>query len=144
MLPLCPRLLSMTPKTQKTAEVQPVDIGWPRGNGKKLSSSQAQLGQTTCLAVALFLSISCGPTYVRRLYISFFFKHNTSVWTMICLEVLAMQQTCSSLSTYFQDEYILNLLRRRRVGFSIKSRVASYKTHRLTAEDEMRGGGLRV
>ena len=26
--------------------------GWPTGNGKKLSSSQAQLGQTTCLAVA--------------------------------------------------------------------------------------------
>ena len=26
--------------------------GWPTGNGKKLSSSQAQLGQATCLAVA--------------------------------------------------------------------------------------------
>ena len=25
--------------------------GWPAGNGKKLSSSQAQLGQATCLAV---------------------------------------------------------------------------------------------
>ena len=26
--------------------------GWPKGNGKKLSSCQAQLGQATCLAVA--------------------------------------------------------------------------------------------
>ena len=29
---------------------------------KKLSSTQAQLGQTTCLAVAYFLSISFGPS----------------------------------------------------------------------------------
>ena len=34
-------------------EIQPADIqGWPTGNGKKLSSTQAQLGQATCLAVA--------------------------------------------------------------------------------------------
>ena len=26
--------------------------GWPAGNGKKLSSSKAKLGQATCLAVA--------------------------------------------------------------------------------------------
>ena len=26
--------------------------GWPTGNGKKLSSSQAQMGKATCLAVA--------------------------------------------------------------------------------------------
>ena len=32
--------------------IQPADIGWPTGNGKKLSSTQAQLGQATCLAVA--------------------------------------------------------------------------------------------
>ena len=32
--------------------------GWPTGNRKKLSSSQAQLGQATCLDVAYFLSIS--------------------------------------------------------------------------------------
>ena len=32
--------------------VQPADIGWPTGNAKKLSSSQAQLGQATCLVVA--------------------------------------------------------------------------------------------
>ena len=32
--------------------VQPADIGWPTGNRKKLSSTQAQLGQATCLAVA--------------------------------------------------------------------------------------------
>ena len=49
--------------------IQPADIGWPTGNRKKLSSCQAQLGQATCLAVASFLSISCGQSYVRRLYI---------------------------------------------------------------------------
>ena len=43
--------------------VQPADIGWPKGNGKKLSCSQAQLGQATGFAVVCFLSI-----YVRRLY----------------------------------------------------------------------------
>ena len=32
--------------------VQPADIEWPTGNGKKLSCSQAQLGQATCLAAA--------------------------------------------------------------------------------------------
>ena len=32
--------------------VQPADIGWPTGNGKKLNSTQAQLGQAACLAVA--------------------------------------------------------------------------------------------
>ena len=32
--------------------LQPADIGWPTGNGKKLSCSQAQLGQATGLAVA--------------------------------------------------------------------------------------------
>ena len=31
--------------------VQPADIGWPTGNRKKLSSTQAQLGQATCWAV---------------------------------------------------------------------------------------------
>ena len=31
--------------------VQPADIGWPTGNGEKLSCSQAQLGQATCMAV---------------------------------------------------------------------------------------------
>ena len=32
--------------------IQPADLGWPTRNGKKLSSSQAQLDQATCLAVA--------------------------------------------------------------------------------------------
>ena len=32
--------------------VQPADIGWPTGNGKKLRCSQAQLSQATCLTVA--------------------------------------------------------------------------------------------
>ena len=32
--------------------LQPADIGWLTGNGKKLSCSQAQLGQATCLAAA--------------------------------------------------------------------------------------------
>ena len=53
---------------RKSRALQPADIGWSTGNGKKLSCIQAQLGQATCLAVALFLSISCGPSYVRRLY----------------------------------------------------------------------------
>ena len=40
-------------KTNVTTEkVQPADIGLPTGNGKKLSCSQAQLGQATGLAVA--------------------------------------------------------------------------------------------
>ena len=42
--------------------------GWPTGNGKKLSSSQAQLGQATCLAVSYFLSISCVPFTPSALY----------------------------------------------------------------------------
>ena len=42
--------------------------GWPTGKGKKLSSSQAQLGQATCLAVAYFFSISCGPSTPSALY----------------------------------------------------------------------------
>ena len=32
--------------------LQPADIGWPTGNGKKLMCSQAQLGQATCLGAA--------------------------------------------------------------------------------------------
>ena len=50
--------------------VQPADIGWPTGDGKKLSSSQAQLGQATCLADAYFLSISCVTSYVATLYLT--------------------------------------------------------------------------
>ena len=34
------------------ANLQPADIGWPTGNGKKLSCSQALLGQATGLAIA--------------------------------------------------------------------------------------------
>ena len=33
-------------------DIQPADIGWPTGNGKKLRCSQAQLGQATCLGAA--------------------------------------------------------------------------------------------
>ena len=45
----CPSLrVSQYPR----GPVQPADIGWPTGNGKKLISSQAQMGQATCLAVA--------------------------------------------------------------------------------------------
>ena len=36
--------------------------GWPTGNGKKRSSSQACCLAQLCLAVASFLSISCGPS----------------------------------------------------------------------------------
>ena len=32
--------------------IQSADIGWPTGNGEKLSCTQAQLGQAACLAVA--------------------------------------------------------------------------------------------
>ena len=34
------------------SRIQPADIGLPTGNGKKLSRSQAQLGQATGLAAA--------------------------------------------------------------------------------------------
>ena len=33
-----------------------------------VSCSQAQLGQATCLAVAYFISISCGPSTPSALY----------------------------------------------------------------------------
>ena len=36
----------------RSTRLQPADIGYPTGYGEKLSSSQAQLGQATCLAVA--------------------------------------------------------------------------------------------
>ena len=49
--------------------VQSGYIGCNTGNGKKLSSSQAQQGQGTCLADALFLSISCVTSYVAALYV---------------------------------------------------------------------------
>ena len=42
--------------------------GWPTGNGKKLSNSQACCLAQLCLGAVKFLSISCGPSYVRRLY----------------------------------------------------------------------------
>ena len=42
--------------------------GWPTGNGKKLSSSQACYLAQLCLATASFLSISCGPSWARALY----------------------------------------------------------------------------
>ena len=43
---------------------------WPTGNGRKLSSSQAQLGQATCLDVDLFLFISCGPSCGPTRYVN--------------------------------------------------------------------------
>ena len=57
-----------TPRTMICNILQPADIGWPTGYGKKLSCSQACCLAQLCLAAALFLSISCGPSYVRRLY----------------------------------------------------------------------------
>ena len=50
--------MKCTPSGEVEASLQGGWGGWPTGNGKKLSSSQAQLGQSTCLAVAYFLSIS--------------------------------------------------------------------------------------
>ena len=43
--------------------------GWPTGNGKKVSNSQACCLAQLCLAPAYFLSISCGPSWARALYI---------------------------------------------------------------------------
>ena len=48
--------------------IQPADIGWPTGNGKKLSNCQACCLAQLCLAAAYFLSISCGPSWARALY----------------------------------------------------------------------------
>ena len=42
--------------------------GWRTGNRKKRSSSQAQLGQATYLAVAWFLSVSCATSTPSTLY----------------------------------------------------------------------------
>ena len=58
--------------------VQPADIGRPTGNRKKLSCCQAQLSQAKCLAVAFLLSISCRPSYVRRLYTNVPSKFHTT------------------------------------------------------------------
>ena len=44
--------LSLNDRTRTILHLQGRWGGWPTGNGKKLSSSQAQLGQATCLAVA--------------------------------------------------------------------------------------------
>ena len=48
-LPCYPRWKGNSPEN---IQLQPVDIGLPTGNGKKLSCTQAQLGQATGLAVA--------------------------------------------------------------------------------------------
>ena len=61
-------------------------MGCNTGNGEKLSSSQAQLGQTTCLAVALFLSISCVTSSVAALYVS-----------LVCIISLAMERKMYAL-----------------------------------------------
>ena len=46
----------------RPADVRPTDIqgGWPTGNGKKLSSSQAQVGQATCLLLFRFFPFPVG------------------------------------------------------------------------------------
>ena len=56
--------------SDKSKNVQGGWVGWPTENGKKLSNSQAQLGQATCLAVAYFLSISGGLSTPSALYMS--------------------------------------------------------------------------
>ena len=61
-------ILLTTVLEQKLRSLQCSCSGWPTGYGKKRSSNQAQLGQTTCLAVASFLSISCWPSWTRALY----------------------------------------------------------------------------
>ena len=49
--------------------------------------SQAQLGQATCLAVAYFLSISCGPSWARALYS----RHCLSAWRSGFLFVMRLK-----------------------------------------------------
>ena len=62
-LPSLPEIFNILSKLKTTLDIrlrphvaidvvniQPADIGWPTGNGKKLSSCQAQLGQATCFA----------------------------------------------------------------------------------------------
>ena len=56
------RQWSGLPHLGKSYSILCLCSGWPTGYGKKLSSSQEQLGQATCLALAYFLSISCGPS----------------------------------------------------------------------------------
>ena len=46
------RLLRDIVQRETASLVQSADIGWPTGNGEKLSFTQAQLGQAACLAVA--------------------------------------------------------------------------------------------
>ena len=48
----CVKLSPDTTSHQLCTTVQGGWGGWPTGNGKKQSCSQAQLGQATCLAVA--------------------------------------------------------------------------------------------
>ena len=49
---LLDRYLSIFSFTSLKHHIQGGWGGWPTGNGKNVNSSQAQLGQATCLAVA--------------------------------------------------------------------------------------------
>ena len=60
-------LLRQKRKSVAIPALQSGYIGCNTGNGKKLSSNQAQLGQATCLADAKFLPISCVTSYVAAL-----------------------------------------------------------------------------
>ena len=62
------------------AHLQPADMGWPTGNRKKRSNCPACCLAQLCLAAAMFLSISCGPSYVRRLYFQMFGVGNNKLW----------------------------------------------------------------
>ena len=65
------------------SSLQSVDIGLLTGNGKKLSCSQAQVGHATGLAVASFLFISCGPSYVYRLYKLFWYMVTRGMYLIL-------------------------------------------------------------
>ena len=54
--------------TSSLLSVQCSCSGWPTGNGKKLSNSQACCLAQLCLAAAYFLSISCGPSTPSAMY----------------------------------------------------------------------------
>ena len=57
-------------KILTTCTVQGGWGGWPTGNGKKVSNSQACCLAQLCLAAASFLSIFCGPSTPSTLYTS--------------------------------------------------------------------------
>ena len=66
--------------------VQPADIGWPTGNGNKLSNRQACCQAQLCLSAAYFLSLSCGQSCGRTwLFALIFNSHFAFLFSSILL-----------------------------------------------------------